>query len=160
MKTKHFDSLKNQIGYCGIWCGSCVAGNGVLQVLTQKYAKIINDYGLEQWAPKDFDFEEFTNGLASIQKMPLCSGCLKGGGRNDCEIRMCVTDKKISDCSECDEPEKCTHTELLDKMRKGAKKAGLMVKMDNVGNQKLIEGWTDRLKNEWPSSILFIEDKS
>lgn len=33
--TKHFDSVKDQIGRCGIWCGSCVAGNGVLQETLQ-----------------------------------------------------------------------------------------------------------------------------
>jgi len=55
---KHFDNVKDQTGYCGIWCGSCVAGNGVLQELTERYDRIIKDYDLEQWAPKDFDFKE------------------------------------------------------------------------------------------------------
>jgi hypothetical protein len=159
MTQRHFNNVKNQIGACGIWCGSCVAGNGVLQVLTQKYDKIIEDYGLEQWAPKDFDFKEFKKGLASIQKMPLCPGCLKGGGRDDCELRICVVNKKIADCSECDDPEKCTHTETLDKMRTGAKKAGLMVKMEQDDKQELITEWTDQLENQWPSRILFMDEK-
>jgi hypothetical protein len=159
MTKKHFDNVKNQIGACGIWCGSCVAGNGVLQVLTQKYCKIIKDYGLEQWAPKDFDFREFTKGLTSIQTMPLCAGCLKGGGRDECEIRICVTDKKITDCSDCDAPDKCAHTELLDKMRTGAKEAGLVVKTEMGDDQELIAKWTTQLKNEWPSNIVFIDDK-
>ncbi|MFC2165706.1 DUF3795 domain-containing protein [Acidobacteriota bacterium] len=160
MEKKHFENVKNQIGACGIWCGSCMAGNGVLQVLTQKYAKIITDYGLEQWAPKDFDFEEFKKGLSSIQEMLLCAGCLKGGGRDDCEIRICVTDKMITDCGECNEPGKCTQIEILDKMRTGAKEAGLFVKMDTTNNQTLIAQWTDQLKSDWPSSILFMDDKS
>jgi len=160
MTKKHFANVKNQIGACGIWCGSCVAGNGVLQVLTQKYEKIIKDYGLEHWASEDFDFEEFKKGLASIQKMPLCVGCLRGGGRDDCEIRICVANRKICDCSDCDTPEKCTHTELLDKMRTGAKEAGLFVKMEKADGQELIAKWTEQLENEWPSSILFKDDKS
>jgi hypothetical protein len=136
-----------------------VAGNGVLQVLTQKYEKIITDYGLEQWAPKDFDFGEFKKGLVSIQSMPLCAGCLKGGGRDDCEMRICVTGKKISDCSECDAPDKCTHTEILDKMRTGAEKAGLYIKLEKADDQELITRWTEQLENQWPSSIVFIDDK-
>jgi hypothetical protein len=159
MPKKHFNNVKNQIGACGIWCGSCVAANGVLQALTQRYARIIKDYGLEQWAPKDFDFKEFKKGLASIQKMSLCVGCLKGGGRDGCEIKICVTDKKINDCSECNEPEKCTNTELLDKMRIGAKEAGLMVKLEKGDDKELITKWTNRLEHEWPSSVLFKEDK-
>jgi hypothetical protein len=155
MTKKYFDNVKTQIGACGIWCGSCVAGNGALQVLTQKYAKIIADYGLEQWAPKDFDFKEFRKGLASIQKIPLCPGCLKGGGRDDCEIRICVTHKKINNCSECHEAEKCSNAELLNKMRTGAKEAGLFTKKERADHQKILEEWSRLLKDMWPSSILF-----
>lgn len=80
---KHFDNVEDQIGYCGIWCGSCVAGNGVLQELTERYDRIIKDYDLEQWA--------------SIQNMPLCPGCLKGGGRDDCEIGAGISRSSICD---------------------------------------------------------------
>ena len=72
MKVKPFENVKDQIGYCGIWCGSCVVGNGTLRELTKRYEEIIKSYGLEHWAPKDFDFKEFMKGLASIETMPLC----------------------------------------------------------------------------------------
>ena len=158
MKAKAFENVKNQIGYCGIWCGSCVAGNGALKELTNKYEEIITKYDLEEWAPKDFDFKEFKKGLASIQAMPLCPGCLKGGGRENCEIRECAARKNVDDCSECDEPEKCK-IELLQKMRTGALGAGLFVKMEKADKQELLEKWTAELKNKWPSSILFLNDK-
>jgi len=58
-------------------------------------------YGLEDWTPKDFDFGEFAKGLASIQAMPLCLGCLNGDGRPNCEIRACTLNENVSDCSEC-----------------------------------------------------------
>ena len=157
-KTKYYENVKDQIGYCGIWCGSCVAGNGVLQELTRRYDKIIIDYSLEQWAPKGFDFKEFAKGLQSIQNMPLCPGCLKGGGRDDCEIRACVSGKNLADCSECDRPDKCENVELLETMQKGALKAGLMVKTENIDRNELLEKWTEELKNAWPSSILFWND--
>jgi hypothetical protein len=153
--TEHFDSVKDQIGCCGIWCGSCVAGNGVLQELTKRYNKIIEDYSLEQWAPEDFDFKEFVKGLKSIQNMPLCPGCLKGGGRDDCEIRACAQGKVLADCSECDRPDKCENIELLETMRQGALKAGLMVKTENIDRDELLEKWMERLKKAWPSSLLF-----
>ena len=154
-KTKHFDNVKDQIGYCGIWCGSCVAGNGVLQELTRRYEKIITNYDLEQWAPKDFDFKEFAKGLESIQNMPLCSGCLKGGGRDDCEIRACALDKNLADCSQCDRPDECENVKLLETMQQGALKAGLMVKTENIDRNELLEKWTEQLETAWPSSILF-----
>ncbi len=39
-KRDGFESVKDQIGSCGIWCGSCVVGNGSLQELSGKYREI------------------------------------------------------------------------------------------------------------------------
>jgi len=155
LQIKPFDNVKNQIGFCGIWCGSCVAGNGTLRELTKRYEEIIQKYGLKEWAPKDFDFQEFAKGLASMQAMPLCQGCLKGGGRTNCEMRTCASKKNINDCSACDKPKACKHLETLQKMQTGARDAGLFVKTENVDRQRLIEKWTDKLKTKWPHFVLF-----
>jgi hypothetical protein len=159
LKAKPFESVKNQIGFCGIWCGSCVAGNGALRELTKKYNEIIKNYGLEAWAPKDFDFKEFTKGLASIQAVPLCQGCLKGGGRPNCEMRTCASNKNIADCSECDQTEACKNSETLQKMRMGAQRAGLFIKTENVNRHELMEKWISELKGKWPHNIFFLRDK-
>ncbi|MDH5787087.1 MAG: DUF3795 domain-containing protein, partial [Candidatus Bathyarchaeota archaeon] len=90
MKIETFENVKDQIGFCGIWCGSCVVGNGVLRELTKRYGEIIKKYGVDEWGPKDFDVKEFMNGLASIQTIPVCQGCLKDGGRTNCEMRNCA----------------------------------------------------------------------
>lgn len=153
-RSAPFENVKDQIGSCGIWCGSCVAGNGVLRELTKRYEKIITDYGLKDWVPKDFDFGEFSKGLASIEGMPLCPGCHKGGGRDDCDMRACAADRKKEDCSACQESE-CKHAELLQKMRSGALDAGLFVKTEDTDKAKLIEKWTNELKSKWPCSTLF-----
>lgn len=159
MKAESFENVKNQIGYCGIWCGSCVVGNGVLRELTRRYGEIIERYGLKKWGPKEFDFKEFTKGLTSIQTMPLCQGCLKGDGRPNCEMRSCALNKKINDCSECDQPEDCPNIEILQKMRTGALRAGLSVRTEDVDRRKLLKKWTTEIKNKWPHSILFIPDE-
>ena len=157
MGTEAFENVKKQIGYCGIWCGSCVVGNGTLRELTKKYETIIKNYDLEGWAPKDFDFKEFAKGLTSIQAMSLCPGCLKGGGRDNCEMKACASNKGISDCSQCDQPEECKNLETLQKMRTGARNAGLSVKTKNVDPQMLIKKWTAQLRNKWPCCILFFQ---
>ncbi len=154
-----FELVKNQIGFCGIWCGTCVVGNGTLRELTKRYAEMIEAYGLKEWGPKDFDYQEFSKGLESIQAMPLCPGCLKDGGRDNCEMRTCASSKGIADCSECGKPEGCQHTELLQKMRSGALGAGLFVKTEKKDSQKLIKQWTAELKGKWPCSILFMEEQ-
>ncbi len=155
LKTDAFDNVRDQIGYCGIWCGSCVVGNGVLRKLTKEYEKLIKDYDLAEWAPKDFDFNEFMKGFASIKTMPLCPGCLKGGGRDNCEMKACATRKNIMDCSECHEPEACKHKKILEHMQTGALRAGLFVKTKNVNRKKLLAKWCEELRKKWPSCILF-----
>ena len=159
MKSKSFKNVKDQIGFCGIWCGSCVVGNGILQELTKRYEKLINGYGLEKWAPKDFDFKEFKKGLSSIQTIALCPGCLKGGGKLDCEIRACASEKNIAECIECDQPAECKHLEMLEKMRTGASQAGLIVKTDVVEPQELIERWIEEIKGKFPDILLFLGDE-
>ena len=73
--TAAFENVRNQLGYCGIWCGSCIVGNGVLRDLTRSYEELTTSHGLETFAPKDFDYAEFAKGLASIGRMDPCPGC-------------------------------------------------------------------------------------
>lgn len=155
MKAEPFENVRNQIGFCGIWCGSCAVGNGVLRELTRRYEQIIQRYGLKEWAHEDFDFEEFTKGLASIGAMPLCRGCLKGDGTPNCGIRACALEENLSSCSECDKLTECKNSEMLQKMRIGARQAGLFLKIGNVNRQELTEKWTADLKGRWPCCILF-----
>ena len=159
MKSEAFENVKNQIGFCGIWCGSCVVGNGTLRELTKRYEEIVKGYGLVEWAPKDFSFEEFAKGIVSIQAIPPCSGCHKGGGRGDCEMRRCALGKGIVDCSECDQPEVCENFETLSHMRTGAQLAGLFVKTEKTNRKELLTDWTAELKGKWPCCILFMDDK-
>ena len=155
---KAFENVRDQVGFCGIWCGSCIVGNGTLRDLTRKYKELITLYGLEEWGPKDFDYKELLKGLESIEKAPLCSGCLKGGGRENCEMRSCAESRKISACHTCTEPVECKHAELLNHMRSGAIKAGLFVNTEDVDRQQLIRDWTAKLRTYWPCSILFAND--
>ncbi len=153
-----FENVKRQIGFCGIWCGSCVVGNGTLRDLTRRYEEMTTAYGLPHWAPEDFDHLEFSKGLRSIRGIPLCQGCLKGGGRDDCEIRACASSKGLHDCTECDELGVCEHAAIVEKMRSGARAAGLFVKEDNSDNEDLIERWTHQLRTIWPCCIAFMSD--
>ncbi|MCK4943317.1 MAG: DUF3795 domain-containing protein [Candidatus Aminicenantes bacterium] len=158
MSIESFDNLKNQIGYCGIWCGSCVAGNGVLRDLSARYEKMIKDYAVKEWAPKNFDFDEFLKGVTSLKDIWLCPGCLKGGGQDNCEIRACGVKKNLAECSACDEPQNCMQKEKLETMRTGAVKAGLNVKTEKGDPSETIEKWTREMKKKWPGLLLFLAD--
>jgi hypothetical protein len=153
-----FDNVRDQIGFCGIWCGSCAVGNGVLPELTRRYKELINIYGLQEWGPKDFDYTELLRGLESIENMPPCSGCLRGGGRENCEMRSCASSRRITGCYACPEPVACKHSEPLHHMRSGAIKAGLFVTTEDVDRQQLVENGTAKLRTSWPASMLFAND--
>lgn len=155
---KAFENVRDQVSYCGIWCGSCVVGNGALRELTRRYKELITVYSLEEWGPDDFDYKELLKALESIENVPLCSGCLRGGGREGCEMRSCAQSRRISGCHICGELVECKHSELLGHMRSGAVKAGLFVSTEDVDRQQLIQNWTTRLRTNWLASLIFAND--
>jgi hypothetical protein len=154
MKIKAFENVKNQIGYCGLWCGSCIVGNGSLKELTKKYAHLVKGYGVIEWGARDFDSSEFTKGLASIQNLPTCAGCLKGGGNDQCKIRPCASEKKVSDCDECNETKKCKNAEALQKVRSGALAVGMVLKTGKGDQAKLVKKWTAETRGQFPYCVI------
>jgi hypothetical protein len=158
MNLKDFENVKYQIGCCGAWCGSCVVGNGVLKQLTMKYHEMTDAYGLREWGSNNFDYEEFEKGLQSIQAMPSCPGCRKGGGREDCEIRSCASAKGFRECVECQAGNQCSHREVLDYMRSGALAAGVLFREGAPVCDDPIEEWVTQVASKWPCSILFGDD--
>lgn len=80
MEAGLFENVRNQVGFCGIWCGSCLAGNGTIQELVKRFEEIVKNCELEKWVTKEFDFKEFMKGLACTQKMCLCQDAKKAVG--------------------------------------------------------------------------------
>jgi hypothetical protein len=148
MEDQAFQNVENQMGRCGIWCGSCVVGNGTLKTMTSRCEHIIRGYGVDEWGAKDFDGKELMKGLASIQTIPICKGCLKGGGNEVCKIRPCVIGSKLSDCTECNEMGRCENHVALVNVRTGALKVGMNIRMkeDKAGQLELMERWSKEIK--------------
>jgi len=48
LEVDSFKNVKNQIGFCGIWCGSCAAGNGAIVELARRFDEIVKKYELEK----------------------------------------------------------------------------------------------------------------
>ena len=152
MGIKPFDNVENQIGFCGIWCGSCPAGNGSVVELTRRYEETVKRNQLEKWAPKDFDFKEFMKGLVSIQKVSLCQGCLKGGGNPDCTIRICAKEKKLSNCNQCGFLMSCKNFDMLEKSQPNIRQD--LLKTKNTSQRKLVEKWKTELKEKFPHCLV------
>jgi hypothetical protein len=152
LEAEPFENVKNQIGFCGIWCGSCAGGNGAIPELAKGFEEIVKKCELEKWVPREFDFKEFMKGLACTQAAPLCSGCKKGGGPPTCKVRMCALGKGILDCSQCDQLIDCKNFEQLEKTYPKIK--GGLMEIKNRSQPALIEKWMGELKNKWPHCIL------
>jgi len=159
VQTEAFENVKNQIGFCGLWCGSCIVGNGILKELTKRYRGLIKGYGVDEWGAKDFDSKEFMKGLASIQNLPMCQGCLKGGGNDECKIRPCASKRRISDCNECNEHVTCKNLEELRKVCTGALVVGMLLKTARCGQPELIERWTAEIKDRFAYCLLFLHNQ-
>jgi hypothetical protein len=83
---------------------------------------------------------------------------LKGGGRDDCEMRVCASEKGAVDCTECDDRARCKHSEILENMSAGALAAGLFVRENEKCGDDLIREWSAKLESKWPSCVLFMDD--
>ena len=151
-KDRSFERVKDQLGYCGIWCGSCAGGNGVTQELTKRYEEFVKHNQIDKWAPKDFDFGEFMKGLESIQRMGLCPGCREGGGAPECTIRACAKGKRFEHCSECGQLEDCEKFEWLEASLPEIKKG--LQQLKGKRKEEAIEEWTNELARKWPSCVL------
>jgi hypothetical protein len=159
-KTMAFENVKDQVGFCGIWCGSCVVGNGTLRQLSEKYGHLVKAHSLDEWGPADVNWDEFFRSLGSIAAVSVCPGCRKGGGRDNCEMRACATSKKLEECLACAEQHTCKHAGTLDHMRTGAAQAGIFVKSDGTDKRILIDRWAGELRSRWPCCVLFTPDTS
>jgi len=150
-----FQNVRGQMGCCGIWCGSCIVANGALNALAREFEAILDGYDILTWGANDFDPGEFRKGLASLQSLPSCPGCARGGGRKDCALRACAEGYCVSGCTECVQFTGCPHAGLLRHMREGAEAAGLFVLSPGELAAPRIERWTESLKGRFPGSILW-----
>jgi hypothetical protein len=155
VEAKGFENVKSQVGYCGIWCGGCLGGNGAILGLTRRYEDLVKKGSLEMWVPKDFNFKEFMKGLASIQRMSLCAGCKKGGGDPSCTVRLCALKRNVINCGECSELLECRNFEKLERDYPRLKED--LKKTQSVGQEKMIAKWISELKVKWPHCTLFCE---
>jgi len=156
-KREAFDRVRNQVGYCGIWCGSCAVGNGSLTEMARGLRELLTAYGTPQWASVETGWEPFLESLGSLKQTVSCAGCRHGGGRDSCEIRLCAQRRGLEQCVSCPAFGSCEHTKILDHMRSGAAKVGLSVLSQGENPDAKLEAWTQRLTARWPCCILFAD---
>jgi hypothetical protein len=112
------NNLTNQIGPCGIICGTCILGNGSVSKNAKTTFDYINMIGIKDWAPmipggRDLNWEETEKTLKWMTKYAFCAGCEQGGGPPDCEIRSCAKSRSFEVCNNCEKLEDCSKFDWL-----------------------------------------------
>jgi hypothetical protein len=105
-------NVKNQVGPCGITCGTCFLGAGTMAKAMEEADNYINMSGIMEWAPMvpgggDIDWEATQKALGWMQKYAYCAGCEEGGGPPNCSIRTCAAEKGFELCNMCSELDAC-----------------------------------------------------
>ncbi|MEW6743926.1 MAG: DUF3795 domain-containing protein [Planctomycetota bacterium] len=157
-RREAFEHIRYQIGFCGIWCGSCALGNGCLAELAGGLRELLTAYAAPEWASVEVGWEGFLKGLGSVREAASCAGCRKGGGRDNCEIRACALGRGVEHCTDCMSFGRCEHATILDHMRSGAARAGLSVLSPGENPEAVLPEWTRRVMVRWPCCVLFAED--
>ncbi len=105
---------KKLVGYCGIYCGSCGMFRGrIYSKIAQEFLEIIKAAGYPDELTinpnsdkPDFNFTEFRKGLEYLSQEnsgAYCQEPCKLGGGVNCEFRLCVKEKGLEICYECDD---------------------------------------------------------
>lgn len=127
MDVANLQRVRGQIGFCGIWCGSCAVGTGALMEVAARLQTMADAHGLESWGAEGFDYAEFSNALTHIADLEACPGCRAGGGQENCSIRACARERGVPACPACEDFGRCANVGPLETMRTGAVAAGLTV---------------------------------
>lgn len=123
-----------------------MVGNGTVSELAQRCMKAITDYGIDDWGPKEVDYDGLLKGLDIIGSMNPCSGCMKGGGRTNCEIRDCARGKGLRECADCGKLEECKNSKIIQHMRSGALGVGMKVKEKAGNRSRFLKNWTAEVR--------------
>ena len=155
LNREALERVRNQVGFCGIWCGSCAVGNGCLSELGVGLRKLLVAYDAPQFAAVSIGWEPFLDTLGSLKQSVACAGCRMGGGRDDCEIRTCALRHGLDQCTECASFGSCEHTAILEHMRSEAARVGLSVLQQGESRHEALHAWTQTQAASWPCCILF-----
>ena len=104
--------VSNQVGPCGITCGTCFLGNGTMAKTMEEANRYISMSGIKEWAPvvpggSGINWAKTEKALDWMSKYAYCAGCEQGGGPPECSIRNCANERGVGLCNECSELDIC-----------------------------------------------------
>jgi hypothetical protein len=128
-------------------------GNGLLAEMTSQYERVVCGHGVHKWVLKEKG-EAFVEALDTIKKVPVCPGCLKGGGDDTCRMRECTKSKGLVHCDECDSGDECPHVMVIKYMREAGKAAGMIALTSPEERSRMLKDGCEPYFIEYPGIIL------
>jgi hypothetical protein len=111
---------KDLTAFCGIFCGDCIPSREELFCTVDRLDEMLGEIEFEAYAayktnllPAFKEYPAFLSVLRQIKQL-RCPTCRQGGRNPQCEIRLCVQNKGLNGCWECDERSGCA---FLDRLR-------------------------------------------
>ncbi|MFX1453406.1 MAG: DUF3795 domain-containing protein [Promethearchaeota archaeon] len=152
------------IAPCGIYCGACDSFLGKGKKLASELFDILDGFNLTDVGPvflgaSQKQIKTFLKILKKIGKNPKCLGCLGGGGNPMCPMKLCVKEKGILTCAECEKMPCTASEEDLDNPLMN--KAGMLYlitkrynnwnienlkKIKKIGHRKFIDEMQEKVK--------------
>lgn len=93
--------------YCCLYCGACDIYQQNIGRSGKELKRLLDAFGFNRWVTKEPGFENYesfyeilNNIIATYGK---CSGCKKGGGDTECQMRSCCLEKGYQTCAECED---------------------------------------------------------
>jgi hypothetical protein len=91
--------------YCGLYCGACDIYQKRIGQSGEELRKVLDAYRFDEittQVPGLENYEAFHKVLNTLVIIfGQCSGCPKGGGPPQCDIRNCCSEKGYKTCAEC-----------------------------------------------------------
>jgi len=97
------------LAYCGLYCGTCAIKDGRIRNTAKSLWDFLVAYGFPRWAPALADLVPAVKGWTQFEEVlewlttTDCRGCKAEGGNPECAIRLCVKEKGLAGCWECDQ---------------------------------------------------------
>ena len=140
---------KDRTSFCGLWCGDCIPANEKIYELTSELNQLLAEIGFKNYS--DFkskkvsefnDYDIFIRVLNAFEKLHCYNYCRKGprseaGCNTACKIRVCVIEKNIEGCWECDIYTSCERITRMESFHPDIKHNLTMIKEHGI------EGWKE-----------------
>jgi hypothetical protein len=136
---------RNQLAYCGFYCGDCLGRTGVIADAAERFKAVLDKYQFEKTAHAVFpdelpEYDKLTDMVAFMAELRCPAVCRDREGESHCGAKLCCIGKGYFACFECDGFEEC---ETLKRSQVGIHEEACMLNLKTIREMGL-DAWLER----------------